>query len=334
MYCPNCGAQNEDGIRFCAQSGSSLGVSSGAETAQGGSTESQPYENNPTPAYTQPPMYALPTVPPVITAVKKLGTSPLFLTAVISYSVTAFLSLISAFAPKTALLNTLYDLGYRYGIDIPYDFVQGFSVGSVFGSLLGMIPVLLFVAAMWMMYASAADRNAPYIKTTGLTIIKVLNIISLVSLCIGAAFAFVIMLIGLFSFGAVRGYDDRFSPVSESGSIVIIAAFFILLIVLVLGILYYAKLNKTLGIMRSTVTSGTVTGLASSYVAVITVIGAVLSFIGAFGNFVTAGFFTGLSSISSAVASFCFGLFLFRYNDTVRALMPQSVPMQNNMSNM
>ena len=114
----------------------------------------------------------------------------------------------------------------------------------------------------------------------------------------------------------------------------IIAAFFILLIVLVLGILYYAKLNKTLGIMRSTVTSGTVTGLASSYVAVITVIGAVLSFIGAFGNFVTAGFFTGLSSISSAVASFCFGLFLFRYNDTVRALMPQSVPMQNNMSNM
>ncbi len=333
MYCPNCGAQNEDGTRFCAQCGSSLGVSSDAETAQSGSTESQPYEN-PTPAYTQPPMYAQPTVPPVITALKRLGTSPLFLTAVIAYSVTAFLSLISVFTLKTALLDTLYNLSYRYGIDIRYDFVQGFSVGSVFGSFLGMIPVLLFVAAMWMMYASAADRNAPYIKTSGLTIIKVLTVISLVALCIGAAVVLVFMLIGIFGLGAARGYDDGFGVAAVSGSIIFAAVFFIILIVFVLGILYYAKLNKTLGIMRSTVTSGTVTGLASSYVAVITVIGAVLSFIGAFGNFVTAGALAGISSIASAVASFCFGLFLFRYNDTVRALMPQSVPMQNNMSNM
>jgi hypothetical protein len=73
MYCPNCGAGNEGGVRFCANCGTSLAV----ESAPGAPTVPPPLQPEVVPSY------APPTVPQTRDSfLKFLGMGCLILLAI------------------------------------------------------------------------------------------------------------------------------------------------------------------------------------------------------------------------------------------------------------
>ena len=75
--------------------------------------------------------------------------------------------------------------------------------------------------------------------------------------------------------------------------------------------------------LRQTIWTGTPQGKISSYVAVLSILGGVVSL----GTFLTGNVFSGLAGVASAVSGIGFGIFLFQYRDQLRALEPQNAAM-------
>lgn len=334
MFCPSCGAQNKDDAAFCAQCGAALTVQNQQEVQQTDTAPiAAPRAQTYAPAYGQASQYGSPAQPmsPVTAALKRLGSSPLFLTAVICYTVSVFFSLIGAFAPNV-MFGSLVGLFESAGIPTDaFYFINGFSA---FFTFIAMIPAVLMAISMWLSYATCADRASSQIKTTGLTIIKVLNLISLVFFCIGDAIFLVVFLIGFITVGATVGNRNSSLYAENAAGIsvgILTVLFIIAAITSVLTILYYAKLNKTLSNMKNAALYGQILGVASTYVAVMSILTAVVSFFSAFAVLFKGSFVTSLSGLASSVASVCFAIFIFKYNSTMNAFTMNAFATQNGM---
>lgn len=303
MFCPKCGNPCAEGMRFCQNCGA-------------------PLEGAAAPGPAQPSGYDPATIPgtenPVLYTIRQMARSPLYLVCAIGYTCTILFALWSslgggALGGLTQYLNLISQLGgssyeMAYLLDGFYDLMPVLQGVSFATALLSQLPAILVAAGIWMVYASALDRSGAPMKTAGLTMIRVIQIIVMVCQCIlFAALESLVILVMI----AVGQYDDSATPLF----VVLILA---VAIVMGLSILYYAKLVQTIGTMSTSIRYGQPSDRISAYVAVLTILGGVVS---VFSLLRFGGAAASLSSLAAAVAEIGFGVFLFQYRGRMKMLM-------------
>lgn len=315
MYCPNCGQYCADGMKFCEHCGATL-QDPMQQAAQ------QPVQN----PVQQPYYNPAPVVGPVLDTVKKLMTSPLYLTAAIAYSCEILFSVALAVAGAGGWLDLLeYYLGWgmrRAGysswelsylmdeINDAVPFLRGVTLGS---ALVEQIPSILMAVGIWLVFASAMDKSGGPMKTTGMTITKVITMIGLIGKIL---LLFIVEGVIIFVIAAASHYDD---------SIIGIGIFIIILVLLAMGlsILMNVKILETVGTMQKTIQMGQLSDKVSAYVAVMLIISGIGSAINILGF---KHIFVILHNLSGVVASIGFAVFIFQYRNKMRVLMAGGVP--------
>ena len=196
----------------------------------------QPQFQQPIPA----PAYGgyVPPVPPASTAVgilKQVSSSPLFLVFVSLYSLSLVVQLIWVFANPFAETSSV-----AFGI-----------MGWILSALTGL--------GLWMHFGAAADRRTQAMKTSGLTLVKVCAIITLVLVSIVLVLGFVAMAIMLIV--VLR------SGVAEASVIaaVLLGAY---LLIGILAVVYYAKVVTSVSAASICASTG-YPRKVSSFVAVV-----------------------------------------------------------------
>ncbi len=317
MFCPNCGAQNENEATFCKNCGAKLAASQGEPQAQPAEAFT-PNAAQPQPAnsYTNYAPYQAP-VPenPVIGTVKRVAASPVFLTAVILFTVSLVMEIISSFAPSNALVSFLYDFARENGFGYEmrqflneYDFLLEQDVAGI---LFSSAPTIVMAVGLWLIYAAAKKPNASGMSSAGLTVAKVMTIISLVLISIVTAL-FAIAFLGV-SVGL--NYADGIPDFAFG---IVYGIMFVVAVAFVLYIVYLAKIIQSLNTVKNTVNSGIASDKVSGFVGVMCYIVGVITAL----NSISGLLFsvpTFLSSLCSGVATVLFGVVLFRYRNAMRA---------------
>ena len=294
MFCTNCGKENQDGMRFCQYCGTPL-------------TQGRPAP--------QPDAYVpqMPMVSPVMQALKRLASSPLYITAAVAYSCAILFNVLGAVTGGNAnllsYLSMLNDLGVStreldYALGSVMGTLGGVSLVSV---LLGQVPSILVAVGIWMVFAGAVDRSGRPMQTGGLTLIRVIQIISLVGQIL---LVFLLEILLIAATVGISRYSDDVVPVMVTAMVLVI-------LIMGLGILYSFKLVQTLGTMQRTIRTQKPLTRISGYVAVLAIVVGVFTLLTVL---VAGGFFSALAILCSAVASICFGVFLFQYRSSMQDL--------------
>ncbi len=306
MFCPQCGSQNAPECAFCSACGASLADQPAEQAAP------QPVQEPPVQTYTPPQPKTPLSNHPVLNAVKTLGTSPVLLVAIVAFTAALLFQLFAAMSVTTSgVLGMLYDYAELLDVEelvgMYFDIIQRTTVVM---TIIGMIPSILIAVGLWLTYTSARNRSMDGMKTSGLTIIKVINVIQMV------LYNILMGLIALFLLiAAINAADSYYASTSETVLVVFL--------VLVLGIdvfvnLYYGKIIQTINTMKATIYMATPSYKVSSFVAVMCFISAFFSL---FGLFSASGFFGVMQVLAAVTASSCFGAFLFQYKHKMMALI-------------
>ncbi len=300
MFCSFCGKQNEDGASFCERCGKSLNESV---------TASRPE---------QAPVF----ISRAIMEIKQIASSPLFLVAVIVFTVYILFNFLASGFVGAQLMRELYMLDYEAGIDIPYEvyeIVSSFGSGGGFISVILQISNVVIATGLWAIYISAKNKKSPFMKTGGFTAINVIQWINLVFIG-GLTLLFTLLFAVIFL--------DLFSEVSMG--IVFLAGLSIMMILILLfTILYYAKIISSVNNIKKTLRTGVVSKGPSMYVGVILVISSVINLHSSIGNTIIPaitygnlylGLITGLSSILVAIMNILFAVIIFKTRNILKNL--------------
>lgn len=304
MFCPYCGTKIDDDSKFCTNCGAKV---DGAIPQQPNPDPNQP---NPNQQQSAPNYGKYDTMSSLTLAtVKKLAKSPLLLAAVIIFTLGILLTLTrNPVRELTTLIGTMFgdELGYDNYYDI-MDALDDLSEGAgIVSNIIGNIPAILYAVGMWMVVVPAFDKTKTKLSSGGLTLIKVLVIISFIStiLIIAAAAAIVFVL-------AMVIADEYYIP---SGSVVgiLICSTLVILAIIVLCVFYYVKLVKTINNIRYTVRN-------SSPVADISGLVIFMCFLGGICGIATSLF--NFTALLNAVSSLLFGIVLLQYKQKMRFLI-------------
>ena len=316
MFCPNCGTTHDEHSVFCIQCGSRL-------CAEPPQPAQQPV---PSEAAVQPPYSPVPSggpasvpVHPVIGEVRRLASSPLFLVAVIALTASAVLQVFSA-ALGGGMAEWMSELMAELDMDMPVMMASGLTASSVVGTLAGMIPQILVIIGLWITYASAADRRTPFMKSSGLSLVKgaVMAEMIVAMVILGLCVLAMILLMVL---GAVGQSVEDISYTADEemalGMVTVVAGILLVILGGVIAFLavYYAKIIKSVKAAVNTLNTGVPSSKVSVFVAV-------MCFIGAAGNV----FSVSLASLAAGVAQVLFGVLLIQYRDRMRGLELPPVP--------
>lgn len=320
MYCKNCGCQNDDSINFCQNCGVELQESAPIHSFNGEEPDLKPNEkSSPRTATEDTPLLAI---------VRKHFTSNLFLIIAVLFTVSAGISLLSGLsAPlnKTAVLSIIEDaeLPQEFYSRLPMAEIESFLESRDFENLLkfasagnltsAVMPTLLAVG-FWLTF-SGAKKNAPFISTSGITLIKVIKIIEFVFSVICCS----VLILVCFLFTPILSFfPDIFLPSSYSFLPILGFALAILgitvLFALAVIIVYYVFLLKSIKSLKSTVNgSASVKGMSFTMV-ICFIVGAVnalsaLGFVLSPINFIATG--------SLAAAYIMLGLLISRFKTDI-----------------
>lgn len=304
MFCKMCGVENADGSAFCKN----CGINLSAPVAPATPAAVPPVQVTVQPLSTNP----------VLNAVKKVASSPLFLVAVIVYSLQILLTLINSTTIGARLEMFLYNLLDRFGGNAPYEFYEAVDSISRIGDIpyvlftvVGLIPTILICIGLWITYSSARNRLSDGMKTSGLTMIKVITIIQLVFSCISLALTEILLMLLVVGVAAEELYN--------AGVIIAILAFVVIISVAayVLEIIYLAKIIKSINTAKNTITTALPSDKVSTFVAVWAFISAAGKLFGLASNF--------LLSAATMTSLICFGILIFKYKSAMRAVGVQQV---------
>ena len=168
MFCPNCGTQVAEGVRFCSKCGSAVNQAPAA------------------PVYQSAPQYVIPVAPqparenPMIervrTAVRKIGGSPLFLVVAICYTLVQLYALLTVGATGGNVISGWIPFLREFGFsssDIN-DMISAFNDTGWLVKLISLTFGILTMSGLWAIFA-ASHSSAKEPGTAGLTIIRVVT---------------------------------------------------------------------------------------------------------------------------------------------------------------
>lgn len=263
----------------------------------------------------------------VIRTMKAMITSSLFLVSAIGYSVYALFELLGGFGGGSAiesLMNLIPELDWGYGMDYSYiqTYLGVFQGIRVLAVLISAIPAALIVAGMWITFASAKNNSQPDIKVTGLTMIRVLVIVRLVCMCLGAA------LLELVCIAVMAGLNASLGAYGSSGSLG--GAVVILMLGIAAGsavkIIYYVQLGKLINKMKASVMNGKPDNEVSLYVEIVCYIFGGTSALSALTSLVGISIYGFFGNAGLATANIGFGIFLRKYRNNMGMIMQGTDP--------
>lgn len=282
-FCPRCGAPTDETASFCAHCGAAF------------------FQVSASPGFSAPPETAVVDQrASVLAVIRTLCRSPLFIAGAVAFCLSGIIDFVRTFfvaSVSSAALVMLESLTGQPASDAMY--LSPFSIA------LSLIPNVLIAAGLWMTYA-ACDRRRPSIATNGLTMIRVVYIIVLVFLCIIAAAALPIMLVA-------GGYG-------LAGAMLAVTLF-LLLGVIALLILFFAKVLSSLKTVRRSILSGTASDRVSTFVAVMLFVFAGFGVLSLFLSLSDGAGIGLLSDICSVTMAVCFALLIVRYQKAMREIM-------------
>ncbi len=259
-FCPNCGQQLEDNDVFCANCGTNLNaVEPNVVTAP----ETQVEAPIPQPQYQQP-QYAPPVqssgLNQAILALKKTITSAPSIIAAVLYSLSVFFMIIVAAVSSDKLIALFVDIMRSFKINVTFTYST--QISSVISAVSANLFPLLIILGLWLTIGKAFNKRSDRMSTGGLTLIKVVMIISFISLIIVFSIILIASIVGII---ALISSNSR----SNAGPVVaLVALFFVLVGVFIFMIVYYAKVLKTIGAAKSVAATGVPSRNASGFVAV------------------------------------------------------------------
>ena len=183
--------------------------------------------------------------------------------------------------------------------------------------LLSIAPVLTIASQLGL-----RDNMCGNVSTAGLTICKVLSIISLVCICIFAAILVLFMVILLIAGVAeaandVYGYD---ASIAQAGIAVLLVLFVILAAVLALAVIYQVCVIKTINRIKATATTGVPDNRIPNFLVVMNYIEAAGMVLAGLANLFTTPIL-GLGSLVGAATLVIISIILTRYRSGMTLLM-------------
>lgn len=327
-FCPKCGNQLGDNVSFCNRCGADVKGAAAAGNQNGGFNGAAPQPQYATP---QPQFNGQVNMPQAgnmnapgtaIEVIKAIGKSPLFLAAVVAMTLSVLFNFFYQISGSNAAFDSLRETLGRIGLDREareiVNSMEGVSVGSI---LISMVPSILIVIGLWLTYVSLSNRTGP-ISTVGLTMIKVINIIELVFMCIAFAIVEIVLIAGMVGVSIVKNDTssaDGKTLAGLAGGLLVVGAI-VLAAVFVLMIVYLSQIISSINTAKRTIATGVASDKVSAFVAV-------MSFIAAFFNVISL--FSGdgalhvLGALCGIASSICFGVLIFKYKNAMRPIMYQ-----------
>ena len=256
----------------------------------------------------------------VLSAIKSVGASPLFLIAIIAFTLMVVFDFISSFQTTGLAVEGMQQLmgGSNSTLD---------AAGLV-GLLIGSIPKVLVVVGLWFTYITARQQQVNSLPTTGLSMIRGVLLFEMV--------ISILSMLAMIAFIFSNNIDVMVSVlmgVNLEMGLVHIPLFVRIFVVAIFGgigallILYYVKLRSTLSGIRDSINRAeALPHEVSSFVVVMFyIVGVVmaLSFLGSLAGLTTAmaelSVAEALSSLCTTVAYILFAVCLQTYK---KRLMP------------
>ncbi|MCL2772400.1 MAG: zinc ribbon domain-containing protein [Oscillospiraceae bacterium] len=258
-YCSKCGVPSDDSAVFCSACGERFAV------------VGQPVMQNQN-------MQTAQTSQSALSLLKKHGSSTLFLTTICVYAAMLVFSLINILNPHSYIIKYFDYIAQLVQVNSSAAAANIFFnlsntvylIQLIVGLIFFAIPVLIGVGLLFT-YLLSKDKSQTGIKTTGLSIIKVVVTIQLVFFCVVIGIGLLILLIGIIA-SAVSSYNG-------AGTVAMIV-FLSLFVIIILGgiaafvIIYYAKILSTIKTVVATARTGNTGKKVSVFVPVVNIIGA------------------------------------------------------------
>lgn len=325
-YCIKCGAQNNDSAGFCAACGERFADNINIAP----SSFSQSLASN-----------------PLIKLLRQQGTSPLFICMAVLYSVIVLRELTAIFMPGDWTSNFYTFLtdssnNADFGMGKIEDMAGGLNV--FFGLITAVGPVIM-CTGMWTQYLAFKNTSAGgQIKTTGLSMIKIITTIDFVVMCAALG-------LGLLGSFILFGFRDSVDSLKNSldmpsnplfgvnipniADINISGIFTVLLAALIIGIiiaglfmiLYYIKLISAIQSIIVAASTGKPENKISMLVPVINFLNALGSIISLLilvlnfsGGNITGIIITIFSTLLSAVLNVITAVLLISYKNKAKKI--------------
>lgn len=314
MICSRCGREIPDGT-VCPCS---------AQPTPTQPTPMQPTPMQPTPIQPTPiqpmPMQPAPMSPtsalssnPALHVLKSIGSSPLFLTAAILYSVSVVLTLVSGIWGSADATAALYQFAYQFDVDLSplYPYLDDAASTSVVSVLCSSLFNILTAVAYWIHFCTCRSRKSGNISTVGLTIWKVITYIAFISICVGAGVLFIAILI-LFGAGGVAAISGE--SASAGGAVIAIAVIVLLICGAIFGLAipYFVCEIKVINRAKAIAATGLPDSRVSQFFVVMLWITAIFGLFGAVSTLFTDPV-NGLALVASNAGGILIALCLTRY---------------------
>ncbi|WP_322182269.1 hypothetical protein [Neglectibacter caecimuris] len=269
---------------------------------------------------------------PAVNALKASGASPLFLSAVILYTLTPLLSVVTALTGGgVSLVKTITESAAQSDPNLYFQ-QRGAdaSLSALFGvTVVFSIPSIVFLIGMWMHYAACRNRKTGNLSTAGLTVCKVMEIIQLVFECIVFAIYVIFIIAAMFlSAGASQGvfFNGQPAPSMDHGSVtaLVVVMFVVLLIFIIaffsLPVLFSICVIKVINRMKATASFGVPDNRIPMYLIVMLyLIGGFMALYSLMGMLLSLTL--GLSLLTGAAAEILIAVCLGKYRKHMTVLM-------------
>ena len=258
----------------------------------------------------------------VKTAKSMLG-SPLYLVGAITYSVYGLFGLLSSISGIPYLDVILDEIRRDAGSFIYYElasYIGKINAAIIAGNIIGMIPAFVILAGIWVIFGAAKSKRREDMDITGFTIIRVVIIIDAVITCVKIAVYLILCIVVLVVIaGETAGMNASVYSMSAVVWLILFALGYIA--VTVLKLVYYLKLNGTIQVMRSTITSDRPDDQISKYVQVFCYIFGVTNAISAIASLITLYIWGFLASAALSATYIIFAIFLMQYRISMEQQM-------------
>lgn len=303
-YCEKCGFSNEDTAKFCEECGAPLAEAQEQATPayDAGTAENTAEPQNRETA---------------VSVLRRMLSSPILLAVAVLLALSVVFTVIKSIDASYNLSLTAFTISTLEGFDLDLSalesnavyngvmsFLQTKSIGLAISS---SIPSILLCVALFMLYSAAHTAKGDSVGTAGLTVIRVMAILSLIG-----AILVSVLTVGLFGFLIVAMSQ------TEIPALIVLLAVILIFVAAGFGlwIAFYVGALRTLGVIRKAAKNNIANSHISSYVAVILIIVGALSALGSLYSFGIQS----VSGIAGGAANILLGVFLFRYRDAMQSI--------------